>query len=65
MPKEKSKLSSDGCRRYCLRISDEHFEKFQRLYAGKLSQFLIRCVVRAYRSRDFFEDVYFGIRKDD
>lgn len=56
---------NDGCRRYCLRIPNEHFERFQRLYSGCLPQFLIRCVIRAYRSSDFFEDVFFGIRKGD
>lgn len=65
MPKKKSKDSVDGCRRYCLRIRDDYFERYQRLYKGTLSQFLIRCVVRASRSREFFDDVFFGVRSDD
>lgn len=65
MPKEKTKESVDGCRRYCLRIRDEYFERFQRLHRGTLSQFLLRCIVRACRSTEFFDDVYFGVRSDD
>lgn len=58
------KNRSENAHRYCVYLPAETFERFKRLYPVSLSKFFGMCLEKSVRSRDFFENVFFGVRDE-
>lgn len=59
VPWKSTRISEKDCKRITIRVNKETWTTFENKYTALLSAFLRRCILRAIRSKEFFDDVYF------